>query len=53
MFGETYAHYGGVDKIVPVYVYVPGCPPQPQAIIQGILFALDRYEALSMREGGV
>lgn len=53
MFGETYAHHGGVDKIVPVYVYVPGCPPRPQAIIQGILFALDRYEALSMREGGV
>jgi len=47
IFGESYAHLGGVDKIVPVYVYIPGCPPRPQALIQGILLALDQYGKLS------
>jgi Ni,Fe-hydrogenase III small subunit len=49
IFGRTYANYGGVDHIVPVYVYVPGCPPRPQAIIEGILLALDRYDMRSKR----
>ncbi|ANB60527.1 NADH-quinone oxidoreductase subunit B family protein [Anoxybacteroides amylolyticum] len=51
IFGRTYANYGGVDQIVPVYVYVPGCPPRPEAIIEGILLALDRYEELSRNKG--
>lgn len=52
IFGETYANHGRVDKIVPVYVYIPGCPPRPQAMIDGILLALDQYEKLSMTNGG-
>ena len=40
--GQTYAHRGGVDKVVPVYVHVPGCPPRPAAILHGLLLALDR-----------
>jgi Ni,Fe-hydrogenase III small subunit len=50
MLGRTYASYGGVDQIVPVYVYVPGCPPRPEAIIEGILLSLDRYDEL-VRKG--
>jgi Ni,Fe-hydrogenase III small subunit/NAD-dependent dihydropyrimidine dehydrogenase PreA subunit len=42
MLGETYAHHGGVDKVAPVTVYVPGCPPRPEAIIHGILLAVGR-----------
>lgn len=42
VFGETYAMEGPVDKIVPVDIYVPGCPPRPQALLYGLLLALDR-----------
>lgn len=41
-FGKSYAIRGSVDKIVPVDIYVPGCPPRPQALIYGLLLALDR-----------
>jgi Ni,Fe-hydrogenase III small subunit/formate hydrogenlyase subunit 6/NADH:ubiquinone oxidoreductase subunit I len=42
IFGENYASLGGVDKVVPVDVYIPGCPPRPQALLQGILVAVGR-----------
>lgn len=44
IFKDSYAVLGGVDKIVPVDVYIPGCPPRPQAIIQGIMVAVDKME---------
>ena len=40
IWGETYATCGGVSKIIPVDVVVPGCPPPPAAILQGILTAI-------------
>jgi Ni,Fe-hydrogenase III small subunit len=39
IFGESYASVGGVAKVIPVDVTVPGCPPSPVAILQGILAA--------------
>jgi len=43
-FGESYAIRGGADTLVPVDVYVPGCPPRPQAVLYGLLLALGRIE---------
>jgi Ni,Fe-hydrogenase III small subunit len=42
IFGQNYATLGGVDKVIPVDVYVPGCPPSPSALLRGILTALGR-----------
>jgi Ni,Fe-hydrogenase III small subunit/ferredoxin len=42
IFGDTYATTGGIDKVVPVDVYIPGCPPRPEMLIQGLLLAVDR-----------
>jgi Ni,Fe-hydrogenase III small subunit len=41
---DSYAIAGGVDRRIPVDVYIPGCPPRPQAILHGLLLALDRRE---------
>lgn len=43
IFKDAYAAGGGVDKYLPVDVYVPGCPPSPALIAQGILAAIERY----------
>ncbi|MBI3401542.1 MAG: NADH-quinone oxidoreductase subunit NuoB [Acidobacteria bacterium] len=48
--GEGYASAGGVDRILPVDVYIPGCPPRPEAIIFGILVALGRLDARRVRK---
>ena len=42
VFGESYASLGGVAKVIPVDVTVPGCPPSPVAILPGILAATRR-----------
>lgn len=44
IFGDTYASGGGVDKFIPVDVYIPGCPPRPQAVIFGLMVAVDKLE---------
>lgn len=42
IFGENYGSLGGVDRVLPVDVYIPGCPPRPQALLHGILLAVGR-----------
>lgn len=42
IFGESYATCGRVDKVIPVDVMVPGCPPEPVDILRGILQAVRR-----------
>jgi Ni,Fe-hydrogenase III small subunit len=42
IFGESYATLGRVGNVIPVDVEIPGCPPTPTALLQGILAALKK-----------
>jgi NADH-quinone oxidoreductase subunit B len=46
---DTYSVLQGIDRIIPVDVYVPGCPPRPEQIIDGILKIQQLVESESLR----
>jgi len=46
VFQDSYAMSGPVDRFIPVDVYVPGCPPRPEAIIYGIARAWEKIEEM-------
>lgn len=54
VFHQCYNVMGGVDQVIPVDVYVPGCPPRPDAIIAGIAQVLEKMkkDALSGTKEG-
>jgi Ni,Fe-hydrogenase III small subunit len=50
IFRHSYACNNGVSSVLPVDVFIPGCPPRPEAIIHGLMVALDKMpEKLTSR----
>jgi NADH-quinone oxidoreductase subunit B len=47
---DNYAIVQGVDKVVPVDVYIPGCPPRPEMLIHAVMMLQDKVMKESVRE---
>lgn len=50
-FYQGYNVVDGVDKLIPVDVYVPGCPPRPEALIHGIYMLRDKIARIGLPAG--
>jgi NADH-quinone oxidoreductase subunit B len=52
-FYDNYTTIAGIDKVIPCDIYIPGCPPRPEAVLDGLMLLQDKIQRGDRRPGVV